>query len=320
MMTENSVAEGLDRKKRTQQRIIAAVSLLVTVFVCAVIYYFAFVVNPDRPVSEVLCPINYTLSDEGCEVGKQRYDSKRLEVLPAVQLAQNEAAIYQPPGDNPARLVEGIGYHEIPQKYSFIYPTNIRTIKTERDFTNPGKCTEEQQRFGECNSPLDNVRLQGAVEATIDYEIDIELLVSNATAGVLLELGGYPQLVSRLTSYVRSAFRDATAIDPALYETGNISDELRDYYLPVLEAWEYADVIQIRALRIRSVSLDNDDISTSALSFMQQERAAEAYATQMAVICQNIESDVACAQHMAVFQWEQNGADGMPPLLGTPAP
>lgn len=303
---------------KSQRRLIIG-SLVVATLLCGFIAYLAVTNNPERPVSELLCPINYDLADEPCHTGRQKYDSKRFEVLPAVQLGPNQAAVYQPAGGQPPELVQGIGYHEVPQRYSLIYPTNLRTIKTERDLTNPAKCTPEQQGWGECNTPLDNVRLQGAVEAVIDYEVDLLVEINPDTVDGLVEIGGYPALVDRLTSFVRSEFRDATAIDPALYQTGNISQALEEYYLPLIEAWEYGYLVDITALRIRSVTIEGD-VSASALTYIQQEQAAEAYATQMAVICRDVESEFACAQHMAVFHWEQAGAQGQPPLLVTPPP
>jgi hypothetical protein len=300
--------------KRTHQLLI----LVVLIVIVSAGLYIRNLLLQTPPTDQVLCPINYDVANEDCRVQANNPNPSVYEILPAVELQNNEVGVFRPPADKPPQLVRGIGYHGVPAKYTLIFPTNLRTVKTDRNYKDPTKCTDEQRNFNECDSSLDNVRLKGGVLATIDYEVDYTIVASDGNASQLLDTGGYANLVQRLTSFLRAGFRNATTIDPALYATGDINSALISYYKQVLGDWPEHGLVNISDIRIRSITVEGSNTSSTTLQQQQGLADAQMFATQQAVICQNIKDPYACAYTMSVFIWSKKANDLNPLPMPTP--
>jgi hypothetical protein len=200
--------------------------------------------------------------------------------MPAVQLRQNEIGLFQPPGqhgDRPVEIQRGIGYHSVPDQYTFRIPGNIRSYRTFGDPNNRTKCSEEQFNWGECDYSLDGIQLKNAVEIVVDIEVDYEVIVDDKTADKIVQLGGYPALMAQFKSYMRTAFRDSQNISIDEYRAGTLKSTLQKQWRPLLDAWQHISLVKIHDLRIRSAERVGVDT--------QGEQKAEAFATQVSIAC-----------------------------------
>lgn len=262
--------------------------------------------------SKVICPINYDASGAAeCFVGTVN-DSVTQQEMDAVQLQQNQIGIFQPPGkagDRPVKIVEGIGAHSVPARYTIILPTNSRTYKTDRNYNNPDKCPAEFAQMGECDSTLDSILLKDGVSATADIEIDYQLNISQATADQFVKLGSYQGFMSVLKSHVRDSFRNASSVSKDEYEKGTFKRSLHDLWWTQLtdKNWKYATLVVFTDLRLRSA----EPVGIDA----QGSQKAQAYATQVAIACPpNVYTDqnarVECEK---AFIWSQKTDSSQPP-------
>lgn len=271
--------------------------------------------------TQVVCPISYDAAGaEACFVGDVK-NANTQQAMPAVQLRQNEIGLFQPPGqhgDRPVEIQRGIGYHSVPDQYTFRIPGNIRSYRTFGDPTNRTKCSEEQFNWGECDYSLDGIQLKNAVEIVVDIEVDYEVIVTDKTADEIVVMGGYSPLLAQFKSYMRTAFRDSQSVSIDEYRAGTLKSTLQKQWRPLLDKWQHANLIKIHDLRIRSAERVGVDT--------QGEQKAEAFATQVTIACppNAYPNDAARAECAKAYVWSTKSDSSQPPAAapngGTPAP
>lgn len=267
------------------------------------------------PVNQLWCPINYDTTKAECVDAVVNPDPVLWEPQKALSLAtQDQVALFVPPGDAPIKIVRGIGSHRIPEKYAVIYYENPRTLRALKD---KNFCPKEELDLGECDVTLDNVRLLGAVLAKYDYEITFEIVVNSETAPILAKIGGHKALVTKMNNFLRGDFRVAP-LDPALFPQGKLDAELIVLDTSKLAKWEYASLVKIKSVAIRSLSVQGYEAKPQDLQVDQGNKAASAFATQQAIACPYKE-EAWRAYCMAVYVWSQKQEGALPqPPVGQP--
>lgn len=260
--------------------------------------------------NQVLCPLNYGNSTEDCKYSASSSNDGNHEFVPALQLGQNQVAIYRPSGDRPVKLVQGIGFHEIPNKYSTIWPTDTRTLRTESD---TAKCAD-LLAVHECDTMLTDVLLKGGVKAVLNFQVEYQLKLTDANAATYASaFQSYADFMDKFNRFVRAEFRNAPSIDSALYTNGDIKAALITYYSSRVTTWEYASLIDIKSVSIREFDIPGINTSSTTIQQSQGEQNASAYATQQAIACpyQTEEWKAYC---MAIFIWSQKNDGSQPPV------
>lgn len=266
-------------------------------------------------VSQIWCPINYDTVKEKCIDAVVNPDPVKWEAHRAVSLGQNQVAIFVPPGDAPMEIYRGIGVHRVPEKYTVVYYENQRTLRALKD---KSFCPKEELDWGECDVSLDNVRLLNAVLAKYDYEVNFEVVVNAETARILAKIGGHKNLVMKLNNYLRGEFRVAP-LDPQLFPQGRLDAELITLNAGKLSKWEYSNLIAIKGIAIRSLSVQGYEAKPQDLQVDQGNKSASAFATQQAIACP-YKDEAWRAYCMAVYVWSQKseGNPPQPPAAPTP--
>lgn len=270
-------------------------------------------------VNQIWCPISYDTVKEECREATQNPDPVRWEAQAALQLGQNEVAIYQPPGDEKVQIIRGIGAHKVPAKYSYIYKDNERLLHSLAKFE---FCPKTELDLAECDVTLDQVRLQGAVMAAFDYDVNFTVLVNEQTAPRLAKIGGHKALIDKLNRQFRG-FMKNSPYDPKLYPQGKLDPLLLQHANAAIADWEYKDLIELKKVTIRSLTVSGYETKSQDLQNTQAENSASAFATQQAIACP-YRDEQSRAYCMAIFIWSQKKEGNMPqppiPAQGTPVP
>lgn len=285
---------------------------------------FAIVFTACGPVTQqnqVLCPLNYGASQEDCKYAAQDPNDGNHQFLPALELQQNQVAIYRPSGDRAVVFVTGIGYHEVPDKYSTKWPTDSRLLRTEGDPA--AKCSAEIVANHECDTTLTGVLLMGGTKAILDFQLEYQLVINQQNATKFAtNFNGYADFMDKFNKFVRDQFRNAPTVDPALYTNGDIKAALATYYKTQAETWEYSELIEIKAVGIREFEIPG--ISTGAVSIQQSqgEQQASAYATQQSIACGDYTEEAWRAYCQAVYVWylKNDGSAAPVPPVDYPGP
>lgn len=275
------------------------------------------------PVNKILCPLNYDLvGGEDCKSATSNPDPVKYQLLDAVLLNQGWVGFYTQPGDRGVLKLDTIGYNSAPAIYTKVYPTLKQTYRTVSSFD---ACTQFEKDYKLCATPLDNIRLRGAVGATVNFELDFKVLgdvKENAIAFAGFE-EGYLGLIKALDGYMRSsAFRNANDIDASSYADGTMDQKLIDLFSTRLKKWQYASLVEFGDMRLRGLSVEGYNGSSVDLQSQQGVAAAKAYATMEATACNQYSQEAFRSYCMAVFIWSRK-TDGSPmPVapVGYPVP
>lgn len=244
-------------------------------------------------------------------------------------------------------ILDTIGAHPYPQSQSVLLPLQVQDFRTDG---NPDGdfCAGQKPR---CIAPLGNVTLEynsvdGQVRTisgvTINLQGSLRFIVDNNTAGIWLTLDR-----SRSEEDFWYKFWDAVRIPKIISITSSGVDPIADQWgektnqaiAAVLTAraanWQFTplldltdDMIQVKSAEapVLPGSITGGNIDAQATQRAVELEDAVAFATQKAVICQEMADETACAWQMQTFRGEGNPQvivqppDPIPAAETTPTP
>ena len=246
----------------------------------------------------ISCPINYHAVDaQECEIGtlgENGFASDEWEEHDTVSFtSDNLFGIFDPPGDTALQVYSGIANHQIPATYTKIYPAKQFNFKSDANYQDEAKCSAQDQGWGLCDSTLRNVKLEGGIEAELDYSVQLSLdHRSTAAVSTLDNLGTMAEVFGTFNDYFRDEMREAQHIPPNEETT---EESLEQYCIEVIQNWTHVHIFNDGfTCGIRHLDVEGES-TTSTTGAVQD---ASIYATQESIVCDETMSDIACAWHM----------------------
>lgn len=282
-----------------------------------------FADKPPKP-TRLLCPIApSSVSEPNCElyVG-QTYGEHLYEIVPAVELKQNEIGLYKN-YENELVVFEDVGFHPYPAEHTVVYTQELLLYKTERQPTDQTKCPAHLTQHGLCDTPVDRVSFSDGIEGELDLAIAFTIKATPDNLAELHAIGGPRRFIEVFKQVVRGN-RQLASIDVKVANTEAGAQQIAQSFRQALDEWALSHLLEVQTISIRSVLVGSElyrqqaetQISELAqqafdekrLVFERQQRLedAKSFAASVQTICQDTQLED-CTERVWTLLNEQRG-------------